>query len=120
MLQVNPTNRPSAASLLKSLAGKMKELDCEVQTEPDHTNQLLQTIRADKKLHYLTDRLPQSNYQNGFDINREKSLKVNRTVKALHSSPKGVLPKIDRVVVKNTKNKYPVGYHPSIEDRRSI
>jgi len=28
---------------------------------------MLQTIRVQKNLHYLTDRLPKSNYQNGYE-----------------------------------------------------
>jgi hypothetical protein len=41
--------------------------------------ELLKTIRANKNLHYLTDRLPKSNYQNGYEY--EKNPKLNLSAK---------------------------------------
>lgn len=62
MLQQNPSNRPSTDKLLKSslLLKKAAELNLEKIDEID--SKLLQTIRIPKKIHYLTDRLPKSNY----------------------------------------------------------
>ena len=123
MLQVNPTNRPSADALLKSFSSKMKELDFDVQSESEQ-NELLQTIRADKKLHYLTDRLPQSNYQNGFDISDRANTKMTpgprskNTLSYNYSNARNInLPKLDRLIVKNSQNKNPV-YHQSTDDKR--
>ena len=125
MLQVNPTNRPSAEALLRSLSSKMKELDFDVKSESEH-NELLQTIRADKKLHYLTDRLPQSNYQNGFDVNERANTKMTpggrskNTLSYNYSNTRNInLPKLDRIIVKNSQNKNPVVYHQSNDEKRS-
>lgn len=67
MLQVNPANRPDAAQLLSSIRPRAQELgiDLDHESPPDH--ELLKTIRAHKNLHYLTDRLPKSNYNNGHE-----------------------------------------------------
>jgi NIMA (never in mitosis gene a)-related kinase 1/4/5 len=65
MLQVNPSNRPDAAQLLNSIRAKAEELGIDVDHEAPQQNELLKTIRANKNLHYLTDRLPKSNYNNG-------------------------------------------------------
>ena len=65
MLQVNPANRPDAGQLLASIRGRAQELGIDIDHEAPQQNELLQTIRANKNLHYLTDRLPKSNYKNG-------------------------------------------------------
>lgn len=63
MLQQNPANRPSCDKLLKSalLIKKSKELNIEPTHESN--SELLKTIRIPKKLLYLTDFLPKSNYE---------------------------------------------------------
>ena len=62
MLQQNPANRPSTDKLLKSslLLKKASELNI-LKTEEVNAH-LLKTIKIPKKIHYLTDRLPKSNY----------------------------------------------------------
>lgn len=66
MLQVNPANRPSASQLLINLESKAEQYGVNIPPDTPQVNkQLLQTIRANKNLHYLTDRLPKSNYANG-------------------------------------------------------
>lgn len=85
--------------------------------------ELLQTIRANKNLHYLTDRLPKSNYANGHEY--EKNPKLSQSTKArnpkdavmaMHSNPNKnlILPKLDRIVGRNHgKYQVPVLYqHP--------
>ena len=80
----------------------------------------MKTIRANKNLHYLTDRLPKSNYQNGHEY--EKVPKLNQSAKgkneirtsghyqygssSKHNSNNNVnLPKLDRILVKGSQPK---------------
>lgn len=73
--------------------------------------ELLKTIRANKNFHYLTDRLPKSNYQNGHEY--EKNQKLNMSAKGKNEiRPSGVtnvksinLPKLDRILVKGSSSK---------------
>lgn len=107
MLQVNPANRPDAAQLLSSIRGKAEELGIDIDHEAPQENELLKTIRANKNLHYLTDRLPKSNYKNGIEY--EKVPKLSQSTKAkdpvsLANYPqiKNInLPKLDRIILKN-------------------
>lgn len=72
---------------------------------------------AHKNLHYLTDRLPKSNYNNGHEY--EKITKLNQSTKekvpySLKHPPeiRSInLPKIDRLILKNA-------VHKNIEDKR--
>lgn len=63
MLQVNPSNRPNADELLSNISWKTDELGLKDKEELKLKDELLKTIRAHKNLHYLTDRLPKSNYE---------------------------------------------------------
>ena len=72
----------------------------------------MKTIRANKNLHYLTDRLPKSNYNNGHEY--EKGQKFSQSTKdknivSLANYPKPAnninLPKLDRIILKNSVNK---------------
>lgn len=45
---------------------------------------MLETIRVHKNLHYLTDRLPKSNYNNGYEY--EKVSKLNQSTKSKNPS----------------------------------
>ena len=86
---------------------------------------MLKTIRAPKNLHYLTDRLPKSNYENGHEY--EKVPKMNQSTKAKSQQPSLLnqnrninLPKLDRIIIKNNGNNYKNGgiYHqPSYQER---
>jgi NIMA (never in mitosis gene a)-related kinase len=62
MLQVNPANRPNADTLLSNIVWKTEELGLKDREEINKKDELLKTIRAHKNLHFLTDRLPKSNY----------------------------------------------------------
>ena len=62
MLQVNPANRPNADTLLSNILWKTEELGLKEKDELNVKHELLKTIRAHKNLHFLTDRLPKSNY----------------------------------------------------------
>ena len=110
--------------LLKSIDFKVREVDLETQTEQAQRNQLIQTIRPDRKLHYLTDRLPQSNYQNGLQYERStaKMTPGGRT-KGTSSQSYGIrnvnLPKLERIIVKGTANKNPVMYH-QVNNKQNI
>jgi hypothetical protein len=72
---------------------------------------LLKTIRANKNLHYLTDRLPKSNYNNGHE--HEKMAKLSQSTKgkdpvtlANYPQIKNInLPKLDRIIHKNVIHK---------------
>lgn len=107
MLQVNPSNRPDAAQLLTTIRSKAEELGIDIDHEAPQENELLKTIRANKNLHYLTDRLPKSNYKNGIEY--EKVAKLSQSTKAkdpvsLANYPqvKNInLPKLDRIIHKN-------------------
>lgn len=85
----------------------------DVQHEAPHSNELLQTIRAHKNLHYLTDRLPKSNYNNGHEY--EKNPKLSQSTKdknpvslANYPQPKNInLPRLDRLILKNSGSKLP-------------
>jgi hypothetical protein len=55
----------------------------------------LKTIRVNKKLHYLTDRLPKSNYQNGFEY--EKNAKLNLSAKGKNEIKPSSLPSVNNV-----------------------
>jgi hypothetical protein len=54
MLQVNPANRPDADQLLSNIAWKAEELGIELKDAAERKEELLQTIRVNKNLHYLT------------------------------------------------------------------
>ena len=111
MLQVNPANRPDAGQLLSSIRPKAGELGIDVDHETSQENELLKTIRANKNLHYLTDRLPKSNYNNGHEY--EKVSKLSQSTKAkdpvsLANYPQSKninLPKLDRIIMKNAVHK---------------
>lgn len=65
MLQLKPKNRPSCDKMLKAgvVLRKVQELNLIDDQKPSPYQQaLLSTIRMPKKLQYLTDRLPKSNY----------------------------------------------------------
>jgi NIMA (never in mitosis gene a)-related kinase len=116
MLQVNPANRPDAGQLLASLAEKAEDLDINIELDENKEDELLRTIRVNKNLHYLTDRLPKSNYDNGHEIEKNNKLTPNTTKqKHAHSNGhnistiKGInLPKLDRIIIKNNSNKLAV------------
>lgn len=44
---------------------------------------MLQTIKVHKNLHYLTDRLPKSNYQNGYEYDGSKKMSQSTKQKQL-------------------------------------
>jgi serine/threonine protein kinase len=112
MLQVNPANRPDADQLLSNIAWKADELSIEIKDAAERKEELLKTIRANKNLHYLTERLPKSNYENGYEA--EQRLPKNPSSKprqnAISSSLRGGLnlPLLDRVVIKSNNSKLPV------------
>jgi len=63
MLQLKPSNRPGTERLLKS--SLLTKKSAETGFDPyfkEENHELLKTIRVPKRLHYLTDRLPKSNY----------------------------------------------------------
>ena len=65
MLQLKPKNRPTSDKLLKhpALLKKVMELKLgDAKGDYSNQNELLSTIRMPRKLQYLTDRLPKSNY----------------------------------------------------------
>ena len=65
MLQLKPKNRPNCDKLLKSqmILKKVGELHLNEKMSSSHVhNELLATIKMPRKLQYLTDRLPKSNY----------------------------------------------------------
>lgn len=72
-----------------------------------------------KNLHYLTDRLPKSNYENGYEIERTSKLSQSSKPKNSQSTNhhninnlnnlKGInLPKLDRIIVKSNNYKIPL------------
>lgn len=62
MLRVNPAHRPSAEKLLHTPL-ITKRLDQKLMVEPEELNPtMLKTIRLPNNLLYLTDRLPEANY----------------------------------------------------------
>ena len=71
----------------------------------------MKTIRAHKNLHYLTDRLPKSNYQNGHEY--EKNTKLSMSTKdknpvslANYPQSKNInLPRLDRIILRNAANR---------------
>jgi hypothetical protein len=76
---------------------------------------LLKTIRANKNLHYLTERLPKSNYENGYEVERTpKNAKGKSGVNTSLRSGLN-LPMLDRVIIKSNNNKMPV---IGVEDRK--
>lgn len=111
MLQVNPSNRPDADQLLSSIRNKAEELKIDIDHEGPQTNELLKTIRAHKNLHYITDRLPKSNYNNGHE--QQKLQKLSQSTKdknpvslANYPQNKNInLPKLDRIILKNAGHK---------------
>lgn len=87
---------------------------------------MLKTIRAHKNLHYLTDRLPKSNYQNGHEYEKVPALSQSTKTKPqqhpqlLHQNRNINLPKLDRIIVRNNAGNYksPGMYHqPSYHER---
>lgn len=62
MLQKNPANRPSTDKLLNSSLLNKKAVELSLENSGPINAELLKTIRVPKKMHYLTDRLPKSNY----------------------------------------------------------
>jgi len=79
---------------------------------PQLNKELLQTIRANKNLHYLTDRLPKSNYANGYEY--EKMTKLSQSTKVKNQREVGLimnsnpskninLPKLDRIIGRNNQ-----------------
>ena len=63
MLQKNPANRPSTDKLLNSSLLNKKATELNIEKNNSINTELLKTIRVPKKMHYLTDRLPKSNYE---------------------------------------------------------
>lgn len=120
MLQVNPGNRPDAAQLLSSIRSKAEELGIDIDTEAPPSNELLKTIRAHKNLHYLTDRLPKSNYNNGHEY--EKVSKLSQSTKdknpvslANYPQPKNInLPRLDRIILRNAGNRNEEKKHDAV------
>ena len=68
---------------------------------------MLKTIRTHKNLHYLTDRLPDSNYHE-HDLSRspkEKCTKRIRTEKSASTQARNInLPKLDKIITRNSAN----------------
>lgn len=64
MLQLKPKARPSCERMLKYqiIQRKVQELCLENQSTIDTRQEMLETIHMPRKLQYLTDRLPKSNY----------------------------------------------------------
>jgi NIMA (never in mitosis gene a)-related kinase len=64
MLQLKPKSRPSCEKMLRSpiVLKKIEELGLNDVVMNDKQKELLNTIKMPKKLQYLTDRLPKSNY----------------------------------------------------------
>lgn len=114
MLQVNPTNRPDAAQLLSSIRPKAQELAIDIDHEAPEQTELLKTIRAHKNLHYITDRLPKSNYNNGHEHQQVKLSQSTKDKNPLLNYPHNKnsinLPKLDRLILKNG---HPPPPHPS-------
>lgn len=80
LIQVNPENRPTPDQILKNPIIQKRMEFFKTYSEDMHVdNNLLQTIRIPKNLLFLTDRLPQANYNNnkkkGVD---ERKKKVNK------------------------------------------
>ena len=81
---------------------------------------MLKTIRPNKKLHYLTDILPKSNYNNNDEEDNEggRKIKLSQSIKTKSSSrhlmmqqpnSKSInLPKLDRLILKNGISKIPI------------
>jgi NIMA (never in mitosis gene a)-related kinase len=74
MLQLKPKSRPSCDKMLKYpiILKKIEELGMNSNSSASQNNHLLQTIKMPKKLQYLTDRLPKSNYSfsQSYDLNK--------------------------------------------------
>lgn len=71
----------------------------------------MKTIRAHKNLHYLTDRLPKSNYdgENEGGIGKASQSGKQKSSSSTNNSLKGLnLPALDRIVLKSNNNKLPV------------
>ena len=117
MLQVNPANRPDANSLLNNIMWKAEELGVIVDdVKGSNKDELLKTIRAHKNLHFLTERLPKSNYENGYEVERTpKSTAPKHHTKSnvsTNNSLRGLnLPPLDRLIMKNNQSKLPVVHH---------
>lgn len=114
LLQVNPDNRPDASQLLHSLKSKADELGTELGTFVPN-QQLLQTIRVNKNLHYLTERMPMSNYENGHEVVR--SHKSSKQTKIVANGQQSMnisnvrsinLPRLDRIVLRQNNHKLSV------------
>ena len=117
MLQVNPSNRPDASQLLGNMRVKAEELGIDLELEAPGQNQLLKTIRANKNLHYLTDRLPKSNYQNGHEYEKQQKMSLSTKEKdpvslANYPNRRNInLPKLDRMI-KGSHPSQPHNVHP--------
>jgi serine/threonine protein kinase len=111
MLQVNPANRPDASQLLNSIRTKAEEMGVDVDLEAPKNNELLKTIRAHKNLHYLTDRLPKSNYANGHEYEKVTKLSMSTKDKnpvslAHYPQSKNInLPRLDRIILRNAAHR---------------
>lgn len=100
MLQQNPTNRPTTDKLLKSSLILKKSQELNLSFDEDIHSSLLQTIRIPRKLHYLTDRLPKSNYESTIKYENgmfgpSKRMETENREKKLG---KGSLPKLDNII----------------------
>lgn len=79
-----------------------------------------------KNLHYLTERLPKSNYENGYEVEPRAPKKGRQNV--VSGSLRGGLnlPLLDRVIIKNNNNKLPAidrdreDRKPYLVDHRSL
>ena len=71
----------------------------------------MKTIRAHKNLHYLTDRLPKSNYANGHEYEKVQKLSMSTKDKnpvslANYPNTKNInLPRLDRIILRNAANR---------------
>lgn len=113
LLHVNPENRPTAEQILKHPIIQKRIEFFKTYTEDMHIeNNLLQTIRIPKNLLFLTDRLPQANYEKTKkkdpEVKKKKDKEsLSKETKEETKKPKREEPEIKEEEIK-TKQENPV------------
>lgn len=108
MLQIKPKSRPSTEKILKSslIQKQIEELNIKIENPVNMEKEdLMKTIRVPKNLHYLTDKLPRSNYGNESDIQSNHTMgnspahnRPKKYTAVNRSNSKGSLPKLSQIL----------------------
>jgi len=106
MLKVKPSHRPSTSKLLTHpLLLKRLEKGMIYESTENLTMEMLKTIKMPKNLHYLTDRLPQANYNPiaSKEITKDEGLH-KRTMPELGSLSKSSRPGYEKSIPQDSVN----------------